>query len=524
MPGLPSGPEHGNGCAGSPDGALAGSPSGEPLTPPVLLGGLLAERALGLRHLAGPRTAEVHGVHASEMADPTPYLLGGELLLTAGAALTEAGAPAYVGRLARAGAAGLGFGVTPVHEVVPPGLAGACEQYGLPLVEVPPGTPFTAVARTVGRLMAEARTRELRRITEAQQSLAAAATRPDPVPAVLSRLAGSLGGHVVLFPPGRQTPGSAARQTPGQAPATPAVQTPGHSAGQAPGSPGRQAAGRALPPEAAEALSALPARLGPPGGAATATDSAAGWDLAAYTLGDGPVLGVARPGRTPGDHAITAIAAVLLTLLAAPRPEGDAAAALTRLLLGGDPAAVLAPGPWHVVHARGSGDPQTLAAALGTVLLDARERGVRLLTDREPAPQPGWRLGVSAPAAPSALAAADAQAERALVRAEAARTPLARHTDPGLAGLIGEAESRAHAEALLGPLPPALRETLRAWLAHHGGWDRTATALGVHRNTVRQRIARAGTLLDRDLDDPDSRMELWFALRTLDTGNNPPVT
>lgn len=120
---------------------------------------------------------------------------------------------------------------------------------------------------------------------------------------------------------------------------------------------------------------------------------------------------------------------------------------------------------------------------------------------------------MSAPAAPAALVTAGAQAERALGRAEAARTPLARHTEPGLAGLVGEAEARAHAEALLGPLSPALRETLRGWLAHHGNWDRSAAALGVHRNTVRQRVTRATELLDLNLDDPDVRMELWFALR-----------
>ncbi|MBT2544408.1 helix-turn-helix domain-containing protein, partial [Streptomyces sp. ISL-44] len=262
-----------------------------------------------------------------------------------------------------------------------------------------------------------------------------------------------------------------------------------------------------------EALAALLARVGPPGGAATATDSAAGWNLAAYSLGDGPVLGVARPDRTPGDHAITAIAAVLLTLLTAPRPEGDAAAALTRLLLDGDPAAALAPGPWHVVHARGSGDPRALAAALGTVLLDPHGDDVRLLAEREPGPQPGWRLGVSAPAAPAELRTAGAQARRALHRAEAARTALARHTEGGLGTLLDPAEARAHAEALLAPLNPALRDTLRGWLAHHGSWDRTAAALGVHRNTVRQRVARCADLLERDLDDPDTRMELWFALR-----------
>ncbi|MGW6978993.1 helix-turn-helix domain-containing protein [Streptomyces sp. NPDC054932] len=486
MPGLPSDPERGS---ESPCGTGPADPAGEPLTPPVLLGGLLAERALGLRHLAGPRAAEVHGVHASEMADPSPYLLGGELLLTAGAALTEAGAAAYVGRLARAGAAALGFGVTPVHEVVPPGLAEACEQYGLPLVEVPPGTPFTAVARTVGRLMAEARTRELRRVAEAQQALAAAAARPDPVPAVLSRLAASLGGWAALLAP-------------------PAASPRGGGPGEGP----LRAAG---PPPGADVLGAVDAlaRRVAPGSAATATDALGATRLAAYAVGGGRVLALATPVRTPGDHTIASIAAVLLTLLTAPRPAGDEAAALTRLLLGGDPAGALAAGPWYVVHARGSGDPQALAAALGTVLLDPGEAVVRLLTDREPAAQPGWRLGVGAPAPPGALATADAQAGRALQRAEAARTPLARHTDPGLAGLVGEAEARAHAEALLGPLSPALRGTLRGWLAHHGNWDRTAAALGVHRNTVRQRVARAAELLDRDLDDPDVRMELWFALR-----------
>ncbi|MEV0411005.1 PucR family transcriptional regulator [Streptomyces sp. NPDC050448] len=499
--------------ADSPEPATAGggaaAGSGGPPTPAVGLGALLADRTLDLRLIAGPEQAEVHGVHASEMADPSPYLLGGELLLTAGAGLTEpeaypphrprrdgtaAGGPepeggpadaddaadAYVRRLVGSGVAALGFGVAPLHAEVPPQLVRASARHGLPLLEVPPHTRFTAVARAVWRLMAEARTRELRRVTEAQQALAAAAARPDPVPAVLSRLAATLGGHVRLWPDGR----TAGSPPPPEAGAVPA------------------------------ALDALLARVGRAEGPATATDQAGGWLLAAYALGRHAALGTATPARTPGDHTVASVAAVLLALLTADRPAGAEAAALARLLLGGSPAAALGgPGPWYAVHARGGADPQALAAALGTVLLDPAGPAVRLLTDREPSPQPGWRLGVSAPAAPDTLATADAQARRALDRAEAARTPLARHTDPGFAGLVGEAEARAHAEALLGPLSPALRDTLRAWLAHHGSWDRSAAALGVHRNTVRQRIARAAALLGRDLDDPDTRMELWFALR-----------
>ncbi|MFG2984626.1 PucR family transcriptional regulator [Streptomyces sp. NPDC048258] len=488
-----------------------------PPTPPVPLGALLPDRELGLRHLAGPAEADVHGVHASEMADPSPYLLGGELLLTAGAALGDG--EAYVARLSEAGVAALGFGVAPVHEAVPPGLAEACDRYGLPLLEVPPGTPFTAVARTVWRLMAEARTRELRRITEAQQSLAAAAARPDPVPAVLSRLAASLGGWAALMPP---APADTPARPEGQAPAEAPAPADAPAAPAEPASPLR-AAGPGPGDDVLAAVAALARRVSP-GSAMTATDTVGGTHLAAYAMSGRQVLALATPSRTPGDHTIASVAAVLLTLLTADRPARAEAAALTRLLLDGDPAAALAPGPWHVVHARGSGDPRALAAALGTVLLDPRTDPVRLLTDRDPAPQPGWRLGVSAPAAPAELATATAQAGRALDRAEAARTPLVRHTRGGLAALVDPAEARAHAESLLAPLNPAHRETLRAWLAHHGSWDRTAAALGVHRNTVRQRVARCAALLGTDLDDPDTRMELWFALRGLDSGDNSSVT
>ncbi len=67
-----------------------------------------------------------------------------------------------------------------MHETVPGALIEACDRQGLPLLEVPPETPFTAIARTVWRLMAEARHRELRRVTRAQQALATAAAPPRP--------------------------------------------------------------------------------------------------------------------------------------------------------------------------------------------------------------------------------------------------------------------------------------------------------------------------------------------------------
>ncbi|WP_329357768.1 PucR family transcriptional regulator [Streptomyces anulatus] len=528
-------------------GATQTTPPAGPPTPPIPLAELLAREELGLRRIAGPADADLLWVHTSEMADPYPYLLGGELLLSAGVLLTDP--DHYVGRLVEAGAAALGFGVRPVHETVPAALIEACDRRGLPLLEVPPATPFTTIARAVWRLMAEARHRELRRVTRAQQALATAAARPDPVPAVLHQLATQLGGRAVLLTARGQEV---------------------------------HAAGRRPDPEEAGALTRLARVVARerPGSPSSATDTHGGTHLSAYALGggEGLVLALATRQRESGDHTVAGIAVVLLSLLAAPHQGADAAgrsAALVRMLLGASPAEVApllgSTGPWTVIHARRTdGAPAdaltagALGASLGTALVDA-ERGageaVRVLLGpgpepdriaarpgetaaqpagttaqpgehareparpmsqpgehaREPArptPRPGWTLGASAPTPVTALAAADALAARALAHARATRAPLTVDAPTGgLAALVPPEQAAAHARALLAPLTAPLADTLRCWLSLHGSWDRTAVALGVHRNTVRQRIGRCGELLGADLDDMDVRTELWFALR-----------
>ncbi|MFJ9887535.1 PucR family transcriptional regulator [Streptomyces sp. NPDC091287] len=501
------------------------SPAGPP-TPPIPLAELLAREELGLRRIAGPADADLLWVHTSEMADPYPYLLGGELLLSAGVLLTDP--DHYVGRLVEAGAAALGFGVRPVHETVPRALIEACDREGLPLLEVGPETPFTAIARAVWRLMAEARHRELRRVTRAQQALATAAARPDPVPAVLHQLATQLGGRAVLLTAGGEEV---------------------------------HAAGRRPAPEASGALTRLARVVARerPGSPSSATDTHGGTHLSAYALGggEGLVLALAARRRESGDHTVAGIAVVLLSLLAAPHQGADAAgrsAALVRMLLGATPAEVApllgSTRPWTVIHARRTdGTPAdaltagALGASLGTALVDAGRgagEAVRLLLpddgegsaaggeplNDDPAgpdprprsarltPQPGWTLGASAPTPVTALDAADALAARALAHARATRAPLTVDAPTsGLAALVPPEQAAAHARALLAPLTAPLADTLRCWLSLHGSWDRTAVALGVHRNTVRQRIGRCGELLGADLDDMDVRTELWFALR-----------
>lgn len=61
-----------------------------------------------------------------------------------------------------------------------------------------------------------------------------------------------------------------------------------------------------------------------------------------------------------------------------------------------------------------------------------------------------------------------------------------------------------------------LQHSLVVWLTHHGQTSAAALELGVHRHTLRTRIATAASLLQRDLDDPDTRAELWAALRILE--------
>ncbi|MFB7834788.1 hypothetical protein [Streptomyces sp. NPDC056056] len=55
-------------------------------------------------------------------------------------------------------------------------------------------------------------------------------------------------------------------------------------------------------------------------------------------------------------------------------------------------------------------------------------------------------------------------------------------------GFAGLADAAAYARGLLTPLTEPPTENLLAFTPQQR-WDRTAVALGVHRNTVRQRVA-----------------------------------
>src|ERR1700742_2223269 len=105
-------------------------------------------RELDVRIVAGEAGLDrpVRWVHISELEDPTPWLSGGELLLTTGLPLGDAGEQRdYIARLANHGLSGLGFGTGFTHETVPAALSDAAEAHDFPLFEVPYKLPFIAV-------------------------------------------------------------------------------------------------------------------------------------------------------------------------------------------------------------------------------------------------------------------------------------------------------------------------------------------------------------------------------------------
>ena len=123
----------------------------------LTVGGLVAD--CGLKLAAGKSSARrpVRWVHVSEHEDPTPWLSGGELLLTTGYNLgTPAKQRRYVELLAAKGLAGLGFGVGFDHKRMPKAILDKADELELPLFEVPYEMPFIAITeRAAARLVNE---------------------------------------------------------------------------------------------------------------------------------------------------------------------------------------------------------------------------------------------------------------------------------------------------------------------------------------------------------------------------------
>src|SRR5215218_1422899 len=94
---------------------------------PLTVRELVRQPSLGLQVLVeGELDRPIRWVHATEQPDPTPYLRGGEVVLTDGVALRQGTAAGpYVRRLRRTGVAALGYGLIEGQAPVPASLIDA---------------------------------------------------------------------------------------------------------------------------------------------------------------------------------------------------------------------------------------------------------------------------------------------------------------------------------------------------------------------------------------------------------------
>lgn len=479
----------------------------------------LAIDVIGETLPAGALDRPVRWAHVSELRNPGPYLLGRELLLTAGVHLPEQPGDIddYVRALLDAGITALGFGVTPpMHVELPPVLRRACARHRLPLVVVPPDTPFLAITRAVAVAVQEAEQRQRRAVADAREALTAAAGRG--AESLVRELARRLAGWVVLI--GQDDTAITGYRAP-----------------------------QPMPPEVRSLLHRLREGRGHRAATAELRDGTVVVAQPVYPMATASeLLVVGRAGRFgDADRTILSVGAALCGLVGRPGPDARALGAATTALVLGDRESgavledLLGPGDYRLlagVPREGAARPSALAhdwlrSGLGTPLLRAdTDHFTAVVTAvpedalRDELRDRGWLTAVSSPRTAAGLVTARAEVDMLVQRARVLdRSVVAEDGMSGGDGGLGmnavvppEAAATV-ARRVLAPLveldqhrDAALCATLRAWLARHGNWDRTAQALGIHRNSVRHRIRQVERALGVDLGDAQTRMELWFAL------------
>lgn len=171
------------------------------LTVPITVRDLTQRADLGLVLSAGEAGAAraIKWAHAIELNDPTPYLFGGELVMTTGltVGLSHAEQYEYAARLSGKNVAALAFDTGTTFSEVPPGILAAGDELGLPILQVPVSTPFIAITRAVIDELTADELRAVQRVVD-QQDVLVRATLRDGAPGVVSALSRSLAATVIV--------------------------------------------------------------------------------------------------------------------------------------------------------------------------------------------------------------------------------------------------------------------------------------------------------------------------------------
>lgn len=132
----------------------------------------------------------IRTVYVSELPDPSNYLRGEELVLTNGLwRRSDRGDRAYVERLIRSGVSALGFGLTRPGQRVPETIVAACRERDLPLLEIPEPLAFSEVSDAVSSLAMS----EMQRSVDQTETFLRHAARGGALRAILHTLASDRG-------------------------------------------------------------------------------------------------------------------------------------------------------------------------------------------------------------------------------------------------------------------------------------------------------------------------------------------
>jgi len=520
-------------------------------------------RDLDVRLVAGERGIDraVRWVHISEIVDPTPWLSGGELLLTTGLQLERPEIQAeYVARLAGHGLSGLGLGTGFAHATVPEAMARAADEHRFPLFEVPYEVPFIAVTEKAFTHLVNEHYAVLQRALAAHERLERIVLSERGLDGVAGALASLIGGPALVFDARGEVLALRAARTPLRDSALTALgdelRERARSGGRRGFAPGGELAGRAL---------ALPVPRAPQGSAGNGADPPLpqAWLVAAKDGGQ-----LTELDRLTLHQAVTIVALELLRRRVVDDTErrlaGDVLSAMVSGELVGpelarrlepfglrDRAAVIVIEPPRalktaVEDALGRALREEAAAGLaaGTgrfscaVLAPPRGGGeeelfalaerVRRRAARDTGAALAAGAGRSVPAGELRRAFHEArcalEARSLGIDGDARPAEVATYRDLGsfqlLLSLQDDEALRLFCDSILAPIEEGegayggeLMRSLEAFIECNGQWERAARRLYCHRHTLRYRIRRVEELTGRSLDSARDRIDFWLALR-----------
>ncbi len=506
---------------------------------------LLDELDLELAAGADGGGAPVRWVHISELQDPTPWLSGGELMLTTGIPLdTPAKQRAFVGILADRNLSGLGFGTGFTHEKLPKPLVEEAEKRDFPLFEVPYSTPFIAITEKAFARLVNEQYEVLQRGIAVQRRLERLVLEERGLEEIAATVASAVGGTVaVLDGRGERLAGRGfRRQLSADAITGIRREALGHSGDGHPFVPSHPSvAGRAL---------AHPV-VSPGGGPPQA------WVVIVRDSG-----GLGDFERLILQQAVAVVALELMRRRVARETERRLAGDVLAAALGGrmeptelrrrlepfgigEEAAVLVFDVAHPTETAASLEAALAADGCPAVVAPHSVGGRELLcaivdaADRDPidaaatarkalaAGRGPVRAAASRPAAPESLRHSFHEARCALeatVFANGSAPEVASWRDLGaftlLLSIQDDEALGLYCDSVLGPIEKGdeeyggeLLRSLEAFIEQNGQWERAAREVYCHRHTLRYRMRKVEELTGRDLSRAHDRIEFWLALR-----------